>query len=413
MLISIWNYLRGYVMIEVVGFSVERFLNLAVHRDVYVWDVERRGNKLTMKVGAQGYKMLKPCARKTGCKMKIINKTGMPFIKHRYRKRKMIPVGILIFIILIYSMASFVWLIEVEGNEKVNSQEIVEKLLESGYKVGGLKRKMNLRNAEEVLMNSFTDILWTGISFEGTKLVVEITETVPEPELVDYSSPSNIIANSDALILEIVTRKGTPKVKEGDTVRKGDVLVSGQILLSEGWEEEEAKIIYTRASADITAKTNYTFQTQLPLKKIEKEYTGQVKKRYGFRIINNKINFYSPNIPFKDYDHVINSKQLQFTSKFPLPFYIIWDEYIEYKAKPQIISDKIAQDTLIITLHDLLAQNIHVDGEIVKQEVKFAKKDGIMIGRLQAIVKEELGVESKLSIDDGRKQVNDKESAEH
>ena len=224
---------------------------------------------------------------------------------------------------------------------------------------------------------------------------------------------SNIIANSDALILDIITRKGTPMVKEGDTVRKGDVLVSGQILLSEGWEEEEAKLIYTRASADITAKTNHTFQTQLPLNKIEKEYTGQVKKRYGFRIIDNKINVYSPNIPFKNYDYVINSKQLQFTSKFPLPFYIIWEEYIEYQAKSQIISDKIAQDILIVNLHDLLVQNIHVDGEIIKQEVRFAKKNDIMIGRLQAIVKEELGVESKFSIDDGRKQVNDEESAEH
>lgn len=412
MLISIWNYLRGYVMIEVAGFSVERFLNLAVHRDVYIWDVERRGSKLTMKVGAQGYKLLKPCARKTGCKMKIIKKTGLPFIKHRYRKRKMIPIGILIFIILIYTMASFVWLIEIEGNEKVHSQEIVEKLFENGYKVGALKHKMDLRKAEEILMACFPGVLWTGISFEGTKLIVEITETVPEPELVDYSSPTDIIANSDALILEIITRKGTPLVKQGDTVQKGDILVSGKIPLSEEWEEETPQVGYTRASADIIAKTYYSFQTQLPLKKIEKKYTGIIKKKYGLRIIDKKIDLYSPGIDFKDYDYVINSKQLQITSKFPLPFYITWEEYIEYIPTIQIISNEVAQDTIMVMLHDLLTQEIHEKGEVIKQETKFAKKDGIMVGRLQAIVKEELGKESKVQIellDDGRQQVNDKE----
>lgn len=410
MLISIWNYLRGYVMIEVVGFSVERFLNLAVHRDIYIWDVQRQGSKLTMKVGAQGYKLLKPCARKTGCQMKIKRKTGLPFIKYRYRKRKMIPIGILVFFVLIYTLASFVWLVEIEGNEKVNSQAIVETLFENGYKVGGLKRKMNLRLAEEILMKDFPGILWTGISFEGTRLVVEVTESIPEPELVDYSSPSDIIANSDALILEIITRKGTPQVKRGDTVQKGDVLVSGKIPLSEGWEEENAQVGYTRASADIIAKTHYTFQTQLSLNKIEKNYTGIVKKKYGVRFIDKTTTLYSPNIDFKDYDHVINSKQLQMTSKFPLPFYVTWEEYIEYIPTPKIISDEVAQDTITVMLHDLLTQEIHEKGEVLTQEIKFAKKNNIMYGRLQAVVKEELGKESKVQIepvDDGRKQLSD------
>ncbi len=397
-------------MIEVTGFSVERFLNLAVHREVYIWDVERRGSKLIMKVSAQGYKMLKPCARKTGCRMKIKTKIGLPFIKHRYRKRKMIPVGILIFIILIYTMASFVWLVEVEGNVIVSSEEIVEKLSQSGYKVGGFKHKMNLRMAEEELMGHFTDILWTGISFEGTKLIIDITEAIPEPELVDYTTPSDIIANSDALILEIITRKGTPQVKQGDTVRKGDVLVSGKIPLSEGWEEEEAQFGYTRASADIIAKTVYGFQTHLPLKKIEKKYTGAVKKKYGLRVIDKNVNLYSPGIEFKDYDHVINSKQLQITSKFPLPFYITWEEYIEYTPSTKILSDEVAQDMLTVMLHDLLIEKIHVKGVVLKQEIKFSTKDGIMFGRLQAVVQEELGKELNVQIepvDDGRNEVND------
>ena len=53
MFLTIWNYLRGYVVIEVSGFSVERFINLAAHKGVYIWDVNRVGGKTLMKVSTK------------------------------------------------------------------------------------------------------------------------------------------------------------------------------------------------------------------------------------------------------------------------------------------------------------------------------------------------------------------------
>lgn len=174
-------------------------------------------------------------------------------------------------------------------------------------------------------------------------------------------------------------------------------------------EGEGNEVRYTRASADIIAKTQYTIEAQLPLKHIEKKYTGIVKTKYSFRMIDKKINLYNPGIELKVYDYVVNSKQLQITSKFPLPFYWIREEYIEYMPKTKIISDEIAQDTLVVMLHDLLNQKIHQNGKVIKQEVRFVKKDDIMFARLQAIVKEELGKESGVPIGDERNEADGKE----
>lgn len=384
-------------MIEIAGFSIERFLNMAVHRNIYIWNIERQGHKIRMNVSLKGYKKLKLCARKTGCKIKIKRKVGLPFITYRYRKRKMLPIGIILFIILIYTMASFVWLVEIVGNEKVTSQEIVEHLAENGYAIGGLKYKMNLRSAEKTLMEDFPDILWTGIYFEGTKLMVEVTEIVPEPPRVDRSSPANIIAKSDALILDIITRKGTPLVRQGDTVQKGDILVKGAIPIG-----EEGEITYVHASADIIAKTYYVIKTELPTKKIYKDYTQSFKKSYTFRLLDKKIYIYRPEVKFEHYDYVIKSKQLQVSSKFVLPFYWIEEQYIEYIPKLAIISDEMAQDKLTIMLDKILKKTIDENGEIISSRIKFEKKDGIMIGTQEAIVKEELGKESLILGDHGR-----------
>lgn len=36
MFLALWNYIRGYVIIYVTGFSVERFINMAVTK-VYLY----------------------------------------------------------------------------------------------------------------------------------------------------------------------------------------------------------------------------------------------------------------------------------------------------------------------------------------------------------------------------------------
>ena len=43
--------------------------------------------------------------------------------------------------------------------------------------------------------------------------------------------PCNIIASQDCTITEIVTASGTPVVKAGDDVKKGDILISGAVYL--------------------------------------------------------------------------------------------------------------------------------------------------------------------------------------
>ena len=36
----LWNYLHGYVIIKITGFSVERFINLSVLNGVFMWDIK-------------------------------------------------------------------------------------------------------------------------------------------------------------------------------------------------------------------------------------------------------------------------------------------------------------------------------------------------------------------------------------
>ena len=60
------QYLRGYVVIKVWGYSVERLLNLLGNHDILVWDIEDHGSYHTMHISIDGFFALKPLLKKTG-----------------------------------------------------------------------------------------------------------------------------------------------------------------------------------------------------------------------------------------------------------------------------------------------------------------------------------------------------------
>ena len=128
LLIRLWNFLRGYVIISVEGYFTERFINICTRRQLFLWDVIRLSDTtITLKMSIKGFKMLRPIAKKTRSKVRIVSKNGMPFVISRYKKRKALCWAHFIYCFN-KLVASFVWDIEVTGNQ-VGRSEIIRNLI--------------------------------------------------------------------------------------------------------------------------------------------------------------------------------------------------------------------------------------------------------------------------------------------
>ena len=140
-------------------------------------------------IGIQDYKKLKNIAKKTKTRISIQSKKGMPFLLHRYRKRK-IFVGLLaIIFIALFMMSKFIWNIEIKGNTRISKTEI-----------GTYKRKLNANSVINKVRLDRGDIAWIGIDIEGTNAIVEIKETSEAPELIDENEYCNIVSNKEGMI---------------------------------------------------------------------------------------------------------------------------------------------------------------------------------------------------------------------
>lgn len=250
----IFRFLTGYVTITVHGFFLEKFTNLCVVNNLPFWDIKRYGNaKLVGRTTIRGFKQMRFQAKKCGCRVSLGRKRGTPFFLHRYRKRKIFVVGIVLFFICIKVTGLFVLDISVTGNEKVSKKEILAQMEELGLRRFVMANKVDSSKLANQFMVMRDDLRWVGIDVDGIRVNIKVVEKEEVPEKVDENIRCNIVSKKPGLIVSIDTYQGTPVVKAGDVVDKGNILVSGIIEMKQFPEKTQ----FVHALADIKAKVWY------------------------------------------------------------------------------------------------------------------------------------------------------------
>lgn len=293
MFLALWYYLRGYVTIKAKGFSAERFMNLAAYRGVYLWDVAQDGAGMTMKAASGSLPILEACAEKTGCTMEILGKGGLPVFLGRFRRRQVWAVGLFCFTAGLYLLSSFIWTVEVEGNERLSAEEILTACEEMGLRAGVRKRTVDTEAVTDGLLAQFADISWVSVGVKGTDATIKLAEIIEKAEPVDKQTPCDMVAAADGVIVQITAERGTPKVQAGDVVQKGDVLISSEVLI--GLEGEEQHTEYTAAEGAVTARIWSRLTEELPLQYEEVVYSGEEKENHSILFAEKELDILHPN----------------------------------------------------------------------------------------------------------------------
>lgn len=145
------QYLRGYVTVRVWGYSVERLLNLCGNHDVLVWDIEDHGDYHTMHISIAGFFALKPLLKKTGTRVAVTGKYGLPFFVSQMWRRKLFVAG-LFGCIFFWCLASrFIWDIQIEGNFALTEDVLMDYLEEQGVHTAMKKSGLDIGALEQEL----------------------------------------------------------------------------------------------------------------------------------------------------------------------------------------------------------------------------------------------------------------------
>lgn len=287
---SLWSYMFGYVIIKIKGARLEEFLNRAAKEGIPIWDLQRIvPGFCTAAVSVRSFRRLRPLVRRLGLEISIVKRVGLPFLVQQALGRPGFLLGIGLCGAVIIFLSGFIWFVDVEGTKNLDPKVILREAEAAGLKPGIAKRSVDLAQVENHLLTALPELAWVGVELQGTMATLRVVEKVLVPE--EATAPGDVVAAKSGLIQRIITFRGVPLVREGDTVVAGQVLISGQPY----FYDEAGKLhftengLYQRADGIVIARVWYEAETEVPLLQVEEIPTGRFTRYWSFHWSNGRM----------------------------------------------------------------------------------------------------------------------------
>lgn len=392
LVIRIWNYFRGYVIIKIEGLTLERFINLSIAKGIYLWDIVRLDyTTIQAKVGIKGFKELRDVVKRVGCRITIIDKKGYPFLIQKFKYRKMLAFGFVLALGIVFFLTSFIWSIEIIGNEKMEDVTILNYLKTLNIEEGIHKNKVDTEEIATRILTDIDDLSYAHAEIRGTKLIIEIKERDTVIEKIEEDVPCNIVAKKKAVIEKVVAKNGKSVVEKGDIVKEGEILISGIIK-----DERLENPLLVHCEGNVLGRTLYTKIVEEPIIKTINEETGRIHTAKEIKIFNKKIQLMEGEIPFKQYIEEVETKKILDKYIDILPIEITLHKYKEVNVtKIEQNLDSLKQITSVTGVQQLM-EEIPEDAKVVSKDVSYSIEDNVLITKITVEVIEEIGIKEKI-----------------
>lgn len=224
-------------------------------------------------------------------KKKKIEELAMPFfceplgliagILH-LRKRKGLIFGGVLSLFLIYLSTFYVWSVRIEGNEELSDAQIIRVMQECGFHEGIKKGDVDVNELQHEVLSRCHELSFFSVNIHGMVADVVVHERRVTALPTEREEPYNLVADIDGVIVSSVILDGQIMFKTGDTVAKGELLVSGIMdSTAEGFRLRQAE-------GKVYARTHRTLSFSLPLEYYEKT-TVKEEEATKIRILGHSI----------------------------------------------------------------------------------------------------------------------------
>ncbi len=333
-----------------------------------MWDLkEEKEAAIVMCMASKDLLESKSAIRKSGIRVDVLEKNGLPFFWRHMKKRIVFVIGILFCMAFLITMMQKIWCIQVEGNRKITDEEMIGFLAEQEVGIGSSISDLSYEDLEFEIRGHFADITWVSVVRKGTTLIVRVKENDFYNEMAVYEDHTDLTAEYDGVILSMVVRQGVPLVKIGDTVAKGDILVQGAVpVLDEN--AQICKYQYCHAQADILIRTTEHYEQMLNRVHEVKVYGTPVRNYQlgiGTRMLNIGRSCHAELIQTEKQMH-----QLVLFDYLYLPLYFNRVEYVPYEIVEETYTKEEAEALLYTELEKYLYELSEKGVQIVRKDVK-------------------------------------------
>lgn len=383
---SIVDMIRGTARLRVSGARPERMLNILAREGIWFARTERTDEaSLCLTVLHRDLGLAKRLAAAAYFDTEVLRRGGLPSLTQRMKRRFALYIMPPLCVLAALTLSLFIWEIEITGSETISDAQILSVLEEQGIHIGSFGLNIDRELLRDKVIAALPKISWMTVNVQGCRAEVIIRERVDPPEIVAINSPADIIAAKTGLICEMSVFEGAAQAAKGDTILKGEPLISGTMPSLSG------KTRHVRSLGIVKARTWYEISEKMPLEYISKLYTGETKTKKSLIIGNYRLNLYlNGGISLDACDKIIYKERLSLPGGMLLPVETVTAEYREYIAEPARMSEEDAEAILKARLTQRL--QAQTKGEPLSMEFETASDGEFVTVTLRAECMEDIGL---------------------
>ena len=346
------------------GKNIERFVRRLIKNKNEIIDLKQiKYNEISIIVYTKDIEKIEKI--KTIYEIEIKRNYGLNRIYELIKINKYLILFILFGIFLIYLLSNIIFDVEVVHNDSYIRKFLKEELKK--YNIDKYKLKKDYKTKEKIkkdLLNKYKDKLeWIEIEEKGTKYIIRVEERIIN-KTNEKNINRNIIAKKNGIIISIDAKDGVIVKNKNDYVKKGDIIIDGNIYLNEEIKKSVS------ATGTVYAEVWYVVNIEIPYHYKEIKLTKNKQKVYTIKFLNKYYDLFN----MKKYKtKIIKNNYLIKNNLLPLSF--IEQKQYETIEIDEIYTKEKAVEKAIEQSKQKLLKKLKEDSEILNYRILDEKSD--------------------------------------
>ncbi len=359
--------LLGYYTYTIPSSCHAALMNICLDYGVTIYHTEEREGEVLFRLSAFFAARAERAFHEAGLDYRRGELRGALGGFRRLGRHPGVIIGAVISVVLYLLLSNILWEVRVVSRTDVDEDRVLALLAECGLHEGRPLSRID----EDALIADYLmideTIAFAAVHLRGVVAEVEIIPYDVSEEPAETGEPCNIVASEDALITDITVYAGRAMVKVGQTVRAGDILVSGIVTDASG-------VRLVRAAADIRGQRTCDLQVVSPIEVTETVATSRRLTGVGVTLFGHTFGTAD-----SAEDALVTRRRIYLFDRIRLPLEIASVYHCETQETLRVLSEEEQCLRAEAMMEELLEQTLG-DGALLSMEKRgYMTDDGYTV----------------------------------
>ncbi len=250
---SIGNLGYLFTTYQVKGLNLDRFINYLKKQGIPLYQLKKRSNNcLLVSVNFFDRQKFFAIAKELCYNIKKVGENGKAYPLLSIFRSVGLVIGLVAILITCIIFDNYIFSFAFTGSGSVYKREVLEYLSGRGIKEYTTFSSIDLKRLEDDILSENSHLSFVSCQKKGNRLAIELVLSADKVDRLE-GNHFELYSNCNGIVEDIKVYRGEAKVEKGQRVKKGDLLVDGNLLI----KEQPVKV---NILACVSLKTLYSYE---------------------------------------------------------------------------------------------------------------------------------------------------------